>query len=1018
LEQRFNDAHQRSDEIASLLPYIVQTLAEQTDFLSALYPCVDTCVKESFEQTPQSFVKALWPSLGPLLRRTITESVEPLDTTLQSHQTQLNESNQFRQDSERAQIKHKKQLNQLDNDFNRFKGENLKQLNQLQSAFQTLETTQLQNLEQSLDNLEKAQLNQYNQLNQIIKAFNGLKQALVKQQKRLSQSNQHFGQIAKNQQTQLANLKQRTQNLDGISVNQQTQISHLNQHIQNLDGISHHQQTHLTQIEEQLNTLETSQLHQLQKRAEQLEQVAGRFKEMEKRFHDLQQRAQDTAAILPEAIRHAVINAQASLESAPLTDSLQMPVEFCLQQSFKKDARPFADALFPLIGPSIRKSIGSAFKELLQRINTSLEQSIFSRKGLLWRFQAWRTGQSFAELVLTNTLAYRIEQVFLIHRESGLLILHSHLKEIDVGDSDAVSAMFTAIQDFIRDSFSASKEEELDSVQVGNYNVWIERGPYAILASVIRGDAPVVFRNFMQNLIEKLHSRYSSLLEQFDGDNTSLLTCQPLLEEALLTEKKAEAKAPWMTPQLALILIFILTLVSIGGYFHFEYQYRLDNYLEALHNAPGIIVASTEYQGGQLVVHGMRDPLAEEPAKIAQHFNLTEEDVLFNGHYYQDLEPQFVEQRLRLWLKPPKTVQITLRDGKLHLDGHADQAWIDKVNRSVGMMAGFSEIVAEKLVNTEEQFQTFLKTLNNTPGITIISSSTQNGRQVITGMRDPLADDPQQIAQLMQITDVDMRWTHYQDLNPQFVERRARQRLAPPPTVQLRLEGNVLHLNGHAPQAWIDKARNNANNVSGINKLEIKYLLDTDSFLLAEVKREVQPPNNISLAVHDRVLTITGHVDSATFQTLQVALKKWQEAQPELAHMDTQGLLDAEQEMRGLIQRIEKTAIYFSEGTGLMPGQEATLQNLLTEVQQLLVFSQALNQSIQLQIIGNTDGVGSQAFNQQLGQQRAEEIVNWLTQHKMKKSVLVIPPSIQIRFGESQPNPGNRNVSFKITTQE
>ncbi|EDN68793.1 OmpA/MotB [Beggiatoa sp. PS] len=611
--------------------------------------------------------------------------------------------------------------------------------------------------------------------------------------------------------------------------------------------------------------------------------------------------------------------------------------------------------------------------------------------------------------------------MFLIHRESGLLISHSHLEEIEVGDSDAVSAMFTAIQDFTRDSFSASKEEELDSVEVGDYNVWIERGPYALLACVIRGDAPVVFRNFMRNLIEQLHARFGFLLQDFSGDNSTLQSCTPLLEETLLSEKKAEeeeSKSRWMTPQLAFILGTIFLLISVGSYFYFEYHYRLDNYIEALHETPGIIVASTESKGGKLVIHGMRDPLAEEPLDIARRFNLTDEDVVFKGRTYQDLEAQFVEQRLRQWLKPPKTVQISLQDGALHLTGHADQAWIDKVNSSAGMMSGFSEIVAEKLVNTEEQFQALLKRLSETSGIIVVSSSTKNGQQLITGMRDPLAEDPAQIAEQMQITDVDMRWTHYQDLNPQFVERRVRQRLAAPPTVQLRLEDEVLYFSGHAPQAWIDKAMNTANTVSGIHQLDAQSLLNTDSFLLAEAKRELNPPNNINFTVKDKRLTVTGHVDSATFNALQLQLKELQKAQPAFAGIDTSGFIDAELEIHTLTQRIEKTALYFSEGTGFMPGQETMLDNLFAEIQQLLAFSQELNQQVQLQVIGNTDGVGTQFYNQQLGQQRAELVGDWLKTHGLEKRYLVITLPAQIRFGENEPNPGNRNVSFRIIGKE
>ncbi|HIE02108.1 MAG TPA: hypothetical protein EYP59_17795 [Thiotrichaceae bacterium] len=172
--------------------------------------------------------------------------------------------------------------------------------------------------------------------------------------------------------------------------------------------------------------------------------------------------------------------------------------------------------------------------------------------------------------------------MFLIHHDSGLLILHASLEEVDAGDSDAVSAMFTAIQDFSRDSFSASKEEELDSVEVGKYTVWIERGPYAILACVIRGEAAILFRKIMQTLLEKRHARYGSLLGQFAGDSLSLQSGQHLLEELLYSETKTEAKSH-LFPQLLVLCSMILIAVSVWGYHFFQHQQLIDDKLCECH---------------------------------------------------------------------------------------------------------------------------------------------------------------------------------------------------------------------------------------------------------------------------------------------------------------------------------------------------------------------------------------------------------------------------------------------------
>lgn len=985
LEKRLNDAYQRTQEIAAILPAAVRAIPDQADLMAALQVPVDNCLKQSVQQEPQNFIKAIWP----LLRRMITEILKPIEHALQAQQQQLSELTHSVNNFESIHASQQKQLSRQEKLLEELKRSHLAQFKQLQTLLQS-QQTQLNELEKYLGNLEQAYVNQ---------------------------------------QMQLGDLKQHANTLEQAKVNQEMQLKEINKQAQNTVGKLEKQ---ISQIDNHITRLEQTQVKKLIKRTQDFEQLKARYHQLEQHLIDPQLRAREIAEILPDAILQSAqqnvseINASATsltnlpagIEDSKFTESLQIPVDVCLRKSLKRNVRPFVDALFPLIGPTIRQAIGEAFKELMQRINAILEQSIFSSKGIAWRIQAWRTGQSLAEIVLTKTLIYRIEQVFLIHRESGLLIHHLHLEDADVGDSDAVSAMFTAIQDFIHDSFSASKQEDLNRVEVGKYTVWVERGPYAVLACVIRGDAPRKFRDHMQNILENIHAHYGALLEQFSGDNSQLQSCLPLLEKILWSETKSDKQPRWMTPQLLIILSAISLGVSLWGYNYLEHQRRLNIYINTLQDTSGIIVITTKHEGGKLVVHGMRDPLAQQPQEIALHFGLSDEDVIFKGTAYQDLEPTFVEHRLRQWLQPPDSVHLSLQGTTLHLSGHADQAWVDKLHEHIGMVAGIHEIVTDQLTNTETLFQAFLKKLNNTPGIIVVSSGTEKGQRFVTGMRDPLATDPTEIANRMQISEVTMRWTPYQDLTPSFIEQRVQQRLNPPATVQFKMQDNVLSLSGHAPSDWIEKALQDVRSVDGINQVKTNELVDTDSFLLAEAKRELKPPDNIILIVKNKVLQIIGHVNSATFEILQGRLQKLKKLQKEkdkeFAHFDTSGLIDAEHEFQQLKRYIEKTKIYFYEGADLIPNQEIQLQNLRDHVQKLLAFSQDLHQSVHLKIIGNTDGLDTESYNQQLSIERAQVVFDWLLAHGIEKQRMITSLPPQIRFGESQPNPDDRNVNFRV----
>ncbi len=188
----------------------------------------------------------------------------------------------------------------------------------------------------------------------------------------------------------------------------------------------------------------------------------------------------EVSDVLPDAIMRR------TGQDHQLARALAPTVEEAIQTSVKRDPQPLVDAIFPVIGPAIRKAISQALSSTIHSLNTTLEHSL-SVQGLRWRFEAVRTGRPFAEVVLSHTLLYQVSQVFLIHRETGLLLQDAASGNVAVQDADMVSGMLTAIQDFEHDSFTGESDEQLDTMQVGDLTVWIERGPHAILAAVVRG---------------------------------------------------------------------------------------------------------------------------------------------------------------------------------------------------------------------------------------------------------------------------------------------------------------------------------------------------------------------------------------------------------------------------------------------------------------------------------------------------------------------------------------------------
>ncbi|HEY9779543.1 MAG TPA: hypothetical protein V6D09_05335 [Leptolyngbyaceae cyanobacterium] len=124
---------------------------------------------------------------------------------------------------------------------------------------------------------------------------------------------------------------------------------------------------------------------------------------------------EDVSAVLPEAI---VLR---TMQDEQLTKAAVPTVEQAIHTSVKQDLNILSDALFPVMGPAIRKAVSTALKTLTESMNQTLDQSL-SPQSFKWRLEALQTGKSFAEVVILRTLVYRVEQVFLIHKQTSLVL--------------------------------------------------------------------------------------------------------------------------------------------------------------------------------------------------------------------------------------------------------------------------------------------------------------------------------------------------------------------------------------------------------------------------------------------------------------------------------------------------------------------------------------------------------------------------------------------------------------------
>jgi hypothetical protein len=121
---------------------------------------------------------------------------------------------------------------------------------------------------------------------------------------------------------------------------------------------------------------------------------------------------------------------------------------------------------------------------------------------------------------------YTMEELYLVY-DDGRLISSKHSREAKV-DSDIMSSMLTAINDFVKDSFQT--EGNLGAIDYGENKIILERGDQTVLAAVVYGEATRDLRSKMGSAVREIEEEYAENLESWDGDIDKLSGTEDTLD--------------------------------------------------------------------------------------------------------------------------------------------------------------------------------------------------------------------------------------------------------------------------------------------------------------------------------------------------------------------------------------------------------------------------------------------------------------------------------------------------------
>jgi len=152
-------------------------------------------------------------------------------------------------------------------------------------------------------------------------------------------------------------------------------------------------------------------------------------------------------------------------------------------EQIKGSQEELINAIYPVMGTMIRKFITLQFQELKEGIDKQIK-STFSRKGFFGNIKSRLFGIDQSDEILYAIDEAKIEEVFIVQRDSGLLI--GAASKNPTIDQDVIAGMLTAIKAFVEDAFLTG-QEELDLIEYDHHKLMIHNFPSYFVVVAMNG---------------------------------------------------------------------------------------------------------------------------------------------------------------------------------------------------------------------------------------------------------------------------------------------------------------------------------------------------------------------------------------------------------------------------------------------------------------------------------------------------------------------------------------------------
>lgn len=172
-----------------------------------------------------------------------------------------------------------------------------------------------------------------------------------------------------------------------------------------------------------------------------------------------------------------------------------------ITEALKKEIRTSQDAvveaLHPIMGSLIKRYIQHEIKVLAEKINEQTKKA-FSFKNWWGRTRRKSGGIDEGVYQVTQSIPTQIEQLFVIEKNSGILLSSVNLVESEHMDEQMIAGMLTAIKMFVEDAFKKDNQS-LESIEYERYTLHIQTFASYYIVVAITGPYTDTFKDKLED---------------------------------------------------------------------------------------------------------------------------------------------------------------------------------------------------------------------------------------------------------------------------------------------------------------------------------------------------------------------------------------------------------------------------------------------------------------------------------------------------------------------------------------